>query len=308
MKSLETNLRIPALQLHLGNYLLGRVPGVTQQQLDTLFYQGRVLLNGEAVPANATAAAGDLVRILQRDRRILPEKLAVEVVFEDAYCLVVNKPAGMAVHPGLGTYGGTLLNWLAWHLEDGASGKLATAAGQPAGGSAGVLQQAVVHRLDKATSGLLVLAKTKAANQHLQRQFAAGSTERKYIARVWGCPEPKNGSINLPLGRDPEQPQLIRVDTEGHFGKPALTHYQWLENQGGTSLLALFPQTGRTHQLRIHLHHIGHGIVGDQRYLQPQPTADFVATRLCLHAASIGFAHPFEVRWCSFESALPADF
>jgi hypothetical protein len=138
------------------------------------------------------------------------------------------------------------------------------AAGQAAGGSAGVLQQAVVHRLDKATSGLLVLAKTKAANQHLQRQFATGSTERKYIARVWGCPEPKNGSINLPLGRDPEQPQLIRVDSEGHFGKPALTHYHWLENQGETSLLALFPQTGRTHQLRIHLHHIGHGIVGDQ--------------------------------------------
>ncbi len=306
VKSLETDLRIPAFQLHLGNYLLGRIPGVTKQQLDTLFYQGRVLLNEEAVPADTAAAAGDMVRVMKRDSRILPQKLAVEVVFEDAHCLVANKPAGMAVHPGLGTYGGTLLNWLAWHLEHAEPGTSAVAANQPA--EAGVLQQAVVHRLDKATSGLLVLAKTKTANQHLQRQFAAGSTERKYIARVWGCPEPKNGSINLPIGRDPEQPNRIRVDTTGHFGKPALTHYQWLEGQDGTSLLALFPQTGRTHQLRIHLHHIGHGIVGDQRYLQPELKTDHVPTRLCLHAASLGFAHPFEGRWCSFESTLPADF
>lgn len=308
VKSLETDLRVPAFQLHLGNYLLGKVPGVTKQQLDTLFYQGRVLLNGEAVKTDTAAAAGDMVHVLKRDSCILAEKLAVEVVFEDAHCLVVNKPAGMAVHPGLGTYGGTLLNWLAWHLGRNEPIAMEVATDHPTACMANVLQQAVVHRLDKATSGLLVLAKTKTANQHLQRQFAAGSTERKYIARVWGCPEPKNGSINLPIGRDPEQPKRICVDTAGHFGKQALTQYQWLESQGDSSLLALFPQTGRTHQLRIHLHYLGHGIVGDQRYLQPQPTADFTATRLCLHAAGLGFAHPHEAHWCSFESALPADF
>lgn len=277
--------------------MAGRLKGVGQQQLDTLFFQGRVLLNGQAVPAETAVQLGDLVRILQRDRRILPEKLPVEVVYEDAVCLVVNKAAGMAVHPGLGTYGGTLLNWLAWYASQAAVIE-ATA----------LLQQAVVHRLDKATSGLLVLAKTKAANQQLQRQFAAGSTERKYVARVWGCPQPENGSIDLPIGRDPVEPQLIRVDDTGHFGKPALTHYQLLEKLGETSLLALFPQTGRTHQLRIHLHHIGHGIVGDPRYVQMGRPSDFVSPRLCLHAASLGFEHPIEGHWCRFESGLPADF
>lgn len=303
MKSPEIDLRITAYQPHLGQFLAGRLPGIRQQQLDTFFFQGRVLLNGEAVPAETAVQPGDQVRVLQRDRRILPENLAVELVFEDADCLVVNKPAGMAVHPGLGTYGGTLLNWLAWHAVEGAFEVAAR-------GDNAVhwLPQAVVHRLDKATSGLLVLAKNKAANQHLQRQFAAGSTERRYVARVWGCPAPENGSIDLPIGRDPDQPQLIRVDDTGRFGKQALTHYQLLEKQDTTSLLALFPQTGRTHQLRIHLHHIGHGIVGDSRYLQMGTPSDFAPSRLCLHAASLGFQHPTQGHWCSFESALPSDF
>ncbi|MDP2189221.1 MAG: RluA family pseudouridine synthase [Sphingobacteriaceae bacterium] len=297
MKSPELQLTIPAQQPHLGRFLAGRLSGVNQQQLDTLFYQGRVLLNGETVPAEVPVQAGDQVRILQRDRRILPEKLSVEVVYEDADCLVVNKPADMAVHPGLGTYGGTLLNWLAWYAAESAG----------ADAAASWLPQAVVHRLDKATSGLLVLAKNKVANQQLQQQMAAGSTERKYVARVWGCPTPENGSIDLPMGRDPAQPQLLRVDDTGSFGKAALTHYQLLEKQGDTSLLALFPQTGRTHQLRIHLHHIGHGIVGDLRYVQAVQPASFVPARLSLHAASIGFVHPTQGHKCHFESDLPSD-
>lgn len=287
---------------HLGRFLAGKVLRLGQQQLDTLFFQGRVLLNGQSVPAETAVCRGDLVTIRQRDRRILPEKLEVQVLFEDAHCLVINKPAGMAMHPGLGTYGGTVLNWLAWHVGQ------ALEATAVASVSAVMLQQAVVHRLDKATSGLLVLAKTKGANQHLHRQFAEGSTQRQYKARVWGSPSPESGSINLPLGRDPEQSALIRVDAVGSFGKAALTHYQLLEKQGDTSLLALFPQTGRTHQLRIHLHHIGHGIVGDLRYVQDRQPVGFSSKRLALHAASLRFTHPVEGHCCSFESALPADF
>lgn len=288
---LQIDQKTPALQA----FLLGRVKGLSKQQLDTLFYQGRVQLNGQAATPEQIPALGDVVELFQRDRRILPEALAVPVLHEDEQLLVVDKPAGMAVHPGLGTYGGTLLNWLAHHWA--------------ASGSEAVMAQAVVHRLDKATSGVLVLAKTRLAAQHLQQQFVAGSTERMYMARVWGAPQPAAGSIVLPIGRDPHNPQLIRVDASGSFGKMAHTDYETQWTDGRTSLLRLHPQTGRTHQLRVHLHHLGHGIVGDVRYRQPHLTDEVAsASRLALHAAVLGFTHPESGDWCRFESALPAEF
>lgn len=260
----------------LVNWLQGRVAGLGTQQLESLFHQQRIEVNGLAASPHQKVHKGDQIAIYRRFlAEIVPQDLPLEVVYEDEQLLVVNKAAGMPMHPGLGHHQGTLLHALAHHYQKTQQQAL--------------VREAVVHRLDKDTSGLVILAKTPIAKKQLENDFRSGLIHRKYEALAWGHLQPSQGTIHLPIGRVPGHSHLIAVDTGEGWGKEAITHYRTLETGEKTSLLELLPQTGRTHQLRIHLHHLGHGLVGDVRYLALDSSA---YPRLCLHACELVLTHP----------------
>ncbi len=231
---------------------------------------------------------------LDPPQTIEPEKIPLNIVYEDLFLMVLEKPAGIPMHPGLGNFNGTLLNALKNYYRS-------------KNDTLSLISEALVHRLDKDTSGLLVIAKTRGAMKKLEIQFQQGSIERRYHALVWGTPDPVSGRIDLPMGRHPVNEKLILVCTDGSFGKQAITDYEVEAVHGDCSLLALYPQTGRTHQLRVHLHHIGHGIVGDTRYVQEGVLTPSGWPRHALHASLLGFTHPMNGKKMLFESPWPAD-
>lgn len=261
----------------LYDWLVGRFEGIGLQQLESLFHQHRILVNGVPAQKEHAIQPGDMVEIHRRFvSKIFPEKLNIDILYEDEMLLVVNKSAGMPVHPGLGHYRGTLLHALAHYYNE-------------TGQSNSLLREAVVHRLDKDTSGILVLAKNAAAKKHLELQFRQGNIHRVYYALVWGSVQANEGVIDLPIGRVPGESHLIAADPSASWGKMAITRYKTEERLQNQTWLTLYPETGRTHQLRIHLHAMGHPIVGDQRYkLAQYPTSH----RLHLHAQSLKFMHP----------------
>lgn len=260
----------------LENWLVGRIKGIGKQQIESLLHQGRIRVNGNLAHTQTLLLKGDVVEVNRRPAMdILAEKLAWEVVYEDQYLLVINKIAGMPVHPGLGHYRGTVLNALAHHYEQS--------------GQKGLLREAVVHRLDKDTSGLLLLAKTTAAKTALEADFRTGRIHRSYEALVWGKLAEASGMIDVPVGRVPQHSHLLAADPNGTWGKPAQTQYETMALGSHCSLLSIRPLTGRTHQIRIHFHHLGHGLVGDPRYAQAQSPHYH---RLCLHATELALVHP----------------
>jgi 23S rRNA pseudouridine1911/1915/1917 synthase len=277
----------------LESWLCGRLSGIGRQQLESLFHQRRIFVNERPALPSQEVNRGDRIDIYRRYiSEILPEALPVDIVYEDTAILVVNKPAGMPVHPGLGHFRGTLLNAIAHHYLQ-------------SGQAACLLKEAVVHRLDKDTSGLMVLAKCLASKTYLEQQFRKKTIQRHYLALVWGRLQPQSGSINLPMGRHPGQRNLITTDPSGTWGKWALTHYEVIEQREDSSLVRLRPITGRTHQLRVHLHAIGHGIAGDTRYVQAEGNA---SPRLMLHALMLAFTHPSSKLPVSFNAAVPVEF
>ena len=265
--------------------------------------QGRVWVDGEPCRVRQRLRGGEQLRVeplLEPDENWLPEALELDIRYADPYLLVINKPPGLIVHPGAGNPGGTLLNALL-HYDPGL---------------AALPRAGIVHRLDKNTSGLLVVARTLECQTHLSRMIAGREITREYAALVHGQP-PREGRINQPIARHPRQRTRMAVCDEGR-GKPALTHYRCLSYFKAHSHLSLRLETGRTHQIRVHLCHIGYPLVGDPEYTgrrRPPPTTLGDSTRKlleefhrqALHARRLAFTHPMLGQAMEFEQALPAD-
>ena len=316
-------------------YLTAKVANATRAKVQAGIREGRVAVNGRvAGRVSQPVQAGDV--IVCRVRRpppivAAPEPIPLDIVFEDADLLVVNKPAGMVVHPAYGHRSGTLVNALLHHVgagtlaldegddepddeELGLSAVNVEAAGEP------VLRPGIVHRIDKDTSGLLVVAKNDVAHAHLARQFVDHSIYRRYQALVWGHPDPPVGTVAAALGRDPRDRKKMAV-VRPERGKHAVTHYETTERHAYTALLHFRLETGRTHQIRVHARHLGHPIVGDVTYggdrivVGPRTgsRAAFwrnlltLLPRQALHAYALGFVHPRTGEAVRFEAPLPAD-
>ena len=273
-----------------------------------------VRINGQVVKASYKVRPLDVITLVmpyqRRGVEIKPEDIPLDIVYEDDDLLVVNKPAGMVVHPGHGNYSGTLVNALAFYLGL-----------QPDPDAGDERMGLLVHRIDKDTSGLLVVAKTDAAQIDLARQFFRHSIERRYWALVWGNIAEDEGTVDAPIGRDPNDRLRFRVCSDPAQGKEAVTHYRVLERFGYVTLVECVLETGRTHQIRVHMNHIGHPLFNDARYGGDRILKGALYTRykqfidncfaLCprqaLHAKTLGFVHPRTKKGISFDSEIPSD-
>jgi len=243
------------------------------------------------------------------EHEIVAQDIPLDIVYEDEQVLVVNKPAGMVVHPGHGNFDGTLVNALAWHFRDNPNYDVTDP------------RLGLVHRIDKDTSGLLVVAKTPEAKTSLGAQFFHKTTKRHYIALVWGTMKEDHGTIVGNIGRDPRDRVLMKVMDDPEQGKHAVTHWTLLENLAHVALVQCQLETGRTHQIRVHMKHIGHPLFSDARYggdqiLRGYRTASYhqfihncfaICPRQALHAKTLGFKHPATGEQMDFDSPIPAD-
>jgi 23S rRNA pseudouridine1911/1915/1917 synthase len=287
----------------LDEFLWSRFASVSRMRIAGLLYRGAGTVNRVEAEAGYHLAAGDLVEItldLEAPGAMTPEPLPLDVIYEDDSLLVVIKPAGMLVHPTRSVKTGTLVNALAYHLNEPQISALRFEISSP------VIRPGLVHRLDRATSGVMVVAKTPRALSVLSRHFHKRLVEKRYLALVCGRIDEQEGVIRAAIGRDPERrPQWWVLES----GKPAETRFRVLKASDRLTLLELEPVTGRTNQLRIHLAYSGHPVAGDEQYAQGS-NAEFEisqAPRLCLHAWRLAFHHPAGGRWMEFTSSLPAD-
>src|SRR5690554_591951 len=297
--------------LRVDKYLMNFIENATRNKIQQAAKDGNIWVNGTAVKSNYRVKAGDQVRVLfahpPHELLLAPENIPLDIVYEDEALLVVNKPAGMVVHPGHGNYSGTLINALLYHIEH-----LPKNSNERPG---------LVHRIDKDTSGLLVVAKTEAAMTHLAKQFFDKTSEREYIALVWGNMEDDQGTIEGHIARNPKNRLQMMVFPEGDQGKEAITHYKVLERLGYVTLIACNLETGRTHQIRVHLKHIGHTLFNDERYggdkvlkgtsftkyKQFVDNAFKILPRQALHAKTLGFVHPVSGEYMRFNSDIFED-
>ena len=293
----------------LDKFLVRLTPEMSRARLQQLIKQGCVFCNGaEVTDVAGKIHTGEIYKITVPEPENAvpePENIPLEVVYEDNDLLVVNKPAGMTVHPAPGAYHGTLVNALLYHCQ----GKLS--------GIGGVKRPGIVHRIDKDTSGLLVVAKNDVAHRDLTKQFTVHSIERTYWTFVYGVPNPLSGTIEGNIGRSPYDRKKMALVKKG--GKSAITHYKALKTCGKTAaLIQCNLETGRTHQIRVHLSSIGCNLIGDQLYVKAKKTAlsgvtpeikEFINTfpRQALHAKTLGFSHPITKKWLQFTSDLPED-
>jgi 23S rRNA pseudouridine1911/1915/1917 synthase len=288
----------------LDTWLARQLPALSRSRLRSLIDDGHVLLDGAPPRPSARLRPGQSVRVdvpAPVAAEPEPEDIPITAVYEDAHLVVVNKPAGLVVHPGAGNARGTLVNALLRHVKD-------------LSGVGGVLRPGIVHRLDRGTSGLLVVAKDDETHRSLVRQFAGRTVEKEYLALVLGSPARDSGEVDSPIGRDPVHRQKMSV--RAPRGREARTSWRVLERFDGAALLRVRIHTGRTHQIRVHLASIGHPVAGDpvyggQRALPSRRGAAreaFAALdRPALHAASLSFTHPATGGRLSFEAPLPAD-
>ena len=279
--------------LRLDLYLVRRFPkSISRTHLQKLIRQNKVVVNGVPRKSHYRIEVGDLIEVeIPKPERmaIKPENIPINIVYEDERLVVVDKPAGMVVHPAPGNYSGTLVNALLYHIS-----KLPIL---PEG------RPGIVHRLDKNTSGLLVVAKDERAHSFLSRQFTKGTTDKRYIAIVEGLVQLDNGIISYPIGRHPRDRK--RMSVRFSEAKKAVTHYKVLERFKDKTLLEIKPETGRTHQIRVHSAYIGHPVVGDQKYGKKKK--DVTIDRQALHAAEISVLHPTTKKTMRFTSSLPED-
>lgn len=297
--------------LRVDKFLMNLVENATRNKIQKAAEAGNIYVNDVPVKSNHKVKANDIVRVLMEhppyEYLLEPENIPLDIVYEDDQLLVVNKPAGMVVHPGHGNYSGTLVNALAYHFEN-----------LPMNSSE---RPGLVHRIDKDTSGLLVIAKTELAMTLLAQQFADKTSEREYIALVWGNVEQDEGTIEGHIGRHPKDRMQNTVYADGSEGKPAITHYKVLERFGYVTLVSCRLETGRTHQIRVHMKYIGHTLFNDARYggdiiLKGTTFTKYkqfidncfkVLSRQALHAKTLGFEHPTTKEFLRFESPLPQD-
>jgi 23S rRNA pseudouridine1911/1915/1917 synthase len=299
--------------LRIDKFLVCRITKVSRNRIQDAADAGYVLVNGHPVKSSYRVKPNDVVSVMVSrppiDTDLVPEDIPLNILYEDMDVLVVNKPAGMVVHPGHGNYTGTLVNGLAWHFRENT--KFATDDPRPG----------LVHRIDKNTSGLLVIAKNPEAKAHLGWQFFHKTTHRLYTALVWGTLAEKTGTITGNIGRNPKDRLQMTVFPDGAEGKPAITHYRVLERLGYVTLVECQLETGRTHQIRAHMKHIGHPLFNDTRYggseiLKGTSFAKYkqfvkncfdICPRQALHARTLGFKHPVSGEELSFECPLPED-
>ncbi len=299
--------------LRIDKFLVNRIENASRNKIQDAAAAGSVLANGTAVKANYKVKPGDVITIEMtwppREIEIIPEDIPLNIVYEDDDLIVINKQPGLVVHPGFGNYTGTLVNALAWHLKDHPWFQ----SNDPRPG--------LVHRIDKDTSGLLVVAKTEEAKTHLARQFFHKTSERTYQAIVWGTMKEDRGTITGNIGRNMRDRKQMTVFTDEEQGKPAVTHYKVLERMGYVTLVECRLETGRTHQIRVHLKHIGHTLFNDERYGGNQILKGTTFTkyrqfvkncftllpRQALHAKTLGFEHPSTGEFIRFDTELPDD-
>ncbi len=295
-------------------FLMDRLPNVTRNKVQQGIKDGFVKVNGLEVKPNFKVKANDEVVVAlpepPRETELLPEDIPLNIVYEDDDLLVVNKEAGMVVHPAYNNWTGTLVNALTYHFKQLPTMK--DNEGRPG----------LVHRIDKDTSGLLVIAKSEKAMSGLARQFFDHSIERTYHALVWGIPKEENGTIDVHLGRSEKDRRVTVAIEDGSRGRNAITHYKTLEELRYVSLIKCNLETGRTHQIRAHLRYLGHPLFNDATYggdrvlkgTQFSKYKSFVDNafklmpRQALHAKSLGFIHPVSKKFMQFDSELPADF
>ena len=300
-------------QVRVDKYLFERLVNSSRNRIQKAADAGLIMANGKPVKSSYKVKPCDVLTVMmdrpRYDNDIIPEDIPLDIVYEDNDLMVVNKPAGLVVHPGCGNYHGTLVNAIAWHLKDNPKYD----PNDP--------QVGLVHRIDKDTSGLLVVAKTPDAKTHLGLQFYNKPTKRKYNALVWGVVENNEGTIEGNIGRNPKDRMQMAVLSDPAQGKHAVTHYRVLERLGYVTLVECVLETGRTHQIRVHMKHIGHTLFNDERYggneilkgTHFSKYKQFVnncfetCPRQALHAMTLGFVHPRTGEEMFFTSPLPED-
>lgn len=299
--------------LRVDKFLMNFIENASRNKVQKAAKNGNIFVNGETVKPNHKVKAGDEVKVLMSyppyENLLEPENIPLDIVYEDEELLVVNKTAGMVVHPGHGNYSGTLINALVYHFDNLPN----NSSNRPG----------LVHRIDKDTSGLLVVAKTEEAMTYLSNQFFHKTSQREYVALVWGDVEDDEGVIEGNIGRHPKNrlQNMVYVDDKSEFGKPAITHYKVLERFGYVSLVSCKLETGRTHQIRVHMKYIGHTLFNDERYggdkilkgthftkyKQFVDNCFKVLPRQALHAKTLGFKHPKTGKDMIFNSEIPED-
>ncbi len=299
----------------IDKYLMNRIEGATRNKLQQSINTGLVLVNGKEVKQNYKIKPLDNIIVFSdlspETTDVVPEKLDLNIVYEDDDLMVINKVAGMVVHPGKGNYSGTLLNGVAWYLQQK----------NPNISEETLPRFGLVHRIDKNTSGLLVLAKTDKATRHLAKQFFDHTVKRQYRALVWGDVELDKGTVVAHIGRHQRFRKQFEAYPEGDYGKEAITHYTVLERFNYVTLLQCVLETGRTHQIRVHMKHLGHPLFNDDfyggdrivkgtvytKYKQFVENCFAICPRQALHAKTLGFIHPTTGKELFFEAELPED-
>ncbi len=300
--------------VRIDKFLVDRLPNVTRNRIQNAIDAETIQVNGKATKVSYKIKPFDVVTILlanpPRNEEVIPEDIPLDIVFEDAHFMIVNKKAGMVVHPAYGNWTGTLVNALVYHFQN-----LPTHRN-------GEIRPGLVHRIDKDTSGLLVIAKSELAMTYLAKQFFDHTIERTYYALVWGVPKEEKGTIKTYLGRSVHDRKVTAVYDDPEKGKIAITHYKVLQSFQYVSLIQCNLETGRTHQIRAHMKHLGHPLFSDEMYggnkilrgLSSSNYKKFVADcfevipRQALHAKTLGFTHPETKEWVQFDSELPQDF
>ncbi len=301
--------------VRIDKYLLDRMPNTSRNKIQVAAKNGNVLVNQKTVKQNYKVKPGDVVSIVLpypvRELELIPQDIPLDILFEDDTLIVVNKPANMVVHPGYGNYTGTLVNALVYHFDNLPSRK-DDFYGRPG----------LVHRLDKHTTGVMVVAKTEQALTDLAKQFFDRTTERRYHALVWGDVKEEEGTITGHIGRSLKNRKMMEVFPEGDYGKHAVTHYKVLRRYGYVTLVECKLETGRTHQIRTHFKYIGHPLFHDLEYGGDKILKGTTFTKYkqfvencfellpgqALHAKTLGFTHPVSKQWMAFDSELPEGF
>lgn len=299
--------------LRVDKFLLNRIEGTSRNKLQQAASDGYIHVNGKSVKSNYKVKAFDVVTVMfsnpPRKIELIPQDIPINIVYEDEDVLVLNKEAGMVVHPGYGNYSGTLVNALAYHIDN-----LPLNDGD-------VSRPGLVHRIDKNTTGLMVIAKNDNALTSLSKQFFDRTIDRRYNALVWGQPKEEIGTINGHIGRSLKNRKVMTVFPDAEYGKHARTHYKVLEKFGYISLVECKLETGRTHQIRVHFQHIKHPLFNDfeyggdrilkgttfSKYKQFVENCFKIIPRQSLHAKSLAFNHPKTGKWMEFDSELPSD-
>jgi 23S rRNA pseudouridine1911/1915/1917 synthase len=300
--------------IRIDKFLMDRLPNVTRTKIQNGIHDGFVKVNDKTIKPNYKIHPQDVVVVSfpepPRDTDVIPENIPLNIVYEDDHLLVINKPAGMVVHPAYQNWSGTLVNALTYHFQNLPQMK----------GNDG--RPGLVHRIDKDTSGLLVIAKTELAINGLAKQFYDHTIERTYQALVWGVPDPPAGTINVHVGRSLKDRRVTVAFSQGDYGRHAITHFKLLKDLRYVSLIECRLETGRTHQIRAHMKYLGHPLFNDamyggseivkgtmfSKYKQFVENCFKIIPRQALHAKTLGFVHPATNEFMRFDSELPSDF